>query len=167
MSKLPALVLSVVVLASGGAASAVVNGAAFDDRLRGTNGSDTMRGRPGNDKLNGLDGDDLLRRRPRPRHLNGGQGLDDIGGGAGNDVLAGRRLPRGPDLRGDRRRRVYGFRDDQVSAVGQRRGHRHLPQRQDVHHLRPGRDEVVFNQTPPAGTFTDDDCEDVHVESAG
>jgi len=170
MPKLPALVLSVVVLASGGAAYAeVVNGTAFDDRLRGTNGADTLRGKPGNDKLTGLDGDDLLLGGPGRDHLNGGKGLDDLGGGSGNDViLAGRDTLEDRTYGQSGNDEIYVFGDDQVSAgAGNDRIIATYPGGGMFIICGKGRDEVVFNQTPPAGTFTDGDCEDVHVESAG
>jgi len=166
----PALALSVSLVLAGGAATAVVkNGTAGDDRLRGTGGSDTLRGKPGDDKLMGLGGDDFLKGGPGVDYVNGGQGLDDIGGGPGNDViLAGRDRfeDRLYGQSGDDEIYVWG--DDQATAGG---GddliYATYPGSGMFIICGTGRDEVVFNQPPPAGTVTTDDCEDVHVESAG
>jgi Ca2+-binding RTX toxin-like protein len=170
MQKLPMLFVTVALLACGGAASAeVVNGTAFDDRLRGSGGDDTIRGKPGNDKLMGLGGDDLLNGGPGRDYLNGGQGLDDIGGGAGRDVImAGRDSFEDRTYGQGGSDEIYVFGDDQVSAGG---GNDLIyatyPGSAMFIICGAGHDEVVFNQTPPAGTVTTDDCEDVRVESAG
>ena len=170
MHKLPTLLVTAALLVSGGAAYAeVLNGTAFDDRLRGTPGADTLRGKPGNDKLMGLDGDDLMLGGPGRDYLNGGRGLDDIGGGSGRDVILAGRDPFVDRTYGQGGSdEIYVFGDDEVSGGG---GNDLIiatyPGSAMFIMCGAGHDEVVFNQTPPSGTVTTDDCEDVHVESAG
>jgi uncharacterized delta-60 repeat protein len=55
----------------------LVDSAATNLNLTGTNGPDTLNGGTGNDTLNGLGGDDTL---------NGGAGADTMVGGTGNDI---------------------------------------------------------------------------------
>lgn len=54
-----------------------VDGSAFGDTIRGTNGTDLLSGLDGNDRLEGRGGDDVLR---------GGAGADTIDGGLGFDT---------------------------------------------------------------------------------
>lgn len=57
-------------------------GFATGDRMRGTNGADSIRGHAGNDVITGRGGNDCLR---------GGTGKDTIRGQAGSDLVAGSR----------------------------------------------------------------------------
>jgi Ca2+-binding RTX toxin-like protein len=169
MLRLPAIVLTATLVLGGGAASAVVkNGTDGNDRLRGTSGSDTLRGKAGEDSLRGFGGDDLLKGGPDDDYLNGGPGLDDLGGGPGNDViLAGRDDVADRTYGQSGNDEIYVFGRDQASAGGgDDRIIATYPARGMFIMCGTGEDEVVFNQTPPPhATF--DDCEDVHVESAG
>ena len=170
MRRLTLILVSTVLVAAGGAASAeVVNGTAADDHLRGTSGDDTLRGKPGNDRLVALGGDDLLKGGPGRDTLNGGPGLDDIGGGDGNDViLAGRDSLEDRTYGEAGNDTIYVFGDDQVSAgAGNDLVVATYPGGDMFIICGPGRDEVVFNEPAPPGTVTTDDCEYVHVVSAG
>ena len=100
--------------------------------------------------------------------MKGGQGVDDVGGGTGDD-----RINAGFDNVKDR---AYGgpgndvffiFGPDEVSeapATTRSSPPTRTPRCSSM--CGQGQDEVVFNETPPAGAVSDD-CEDVHVESAG
>src|ERR671917_1802505 len=90
MVRIVAAVMAMVVLSTGAAFAAVLDGTAAGDALRGTNGADTIRGGGGGDILRGMDGDDKLY---------GDGGSDGLYGGAGNDHMyggAGRRPAGGP-----------------------------------------------------------------------
>jgi Ca2+-binding RTX toxin-like protein len=169
MKRLAVLVLTVALLLAGGAASAVVkNGGPDDDRLRGTNDHDTLRGTGGDDSLRGLGGDDLLKGGSGDDYLNGGPGLDDLGGGPGNDViLAGRDGVADRSYGQSGNDEIYVFGEDQASAGG---GddliYATYPDKGMFILCGTGTDEVILNETPPQHTVFDD-CENVHVESAG
>ena len=163
-----ALVICLGLLGSGTASAVVRNGGSGSDKLRGTNANDTLRGRGGNDRLYGLTGDDLVVGGPGADTVKGGQGVDDLGGGTGDD-----RINAGFDNVMDR---TYGgpgddvffvFGPDEVSAGdGDDRVVAAYPDPTMFIQCGQGTDEVVFNQSPPSGVVSDD-CEDVHVESAG
>ena len=169
MFRLPALVLTVVLVLAGGAASAVVkNGGAGADKLKGSPHADTLRGRGGDDRLFGLGGPDLLVGGPDDDVVKGGPGLDDLGGGTGDDrVLAGF------DNVGDR---TYGgpgedvifiFGPDEASAgPGADKVVATYPDADMLIQCSGGDDEVIFNEKPPKGIVSDD-CEHVEVASAG
>ena len=148
MKRLAVLVLTVGLLLAGGAANAVVkNGSPGDDRLRGTSGNDTLRGKGGDDSVRGFAGDDLLKGGSGGDYLNGGPGLRTYGQG-GNDE-------------------IYLFGKDQASAGG---GddliYATYPDKGMFIMCGTGEDEVIVNETPPKHAVFDD-CENVHVESAG
>ena len=65
------------------------HGAAGDDRLVGTAGSDVLWGHDGDDLLQGLGGDDVLFGGDGRDDLRGDAGDDRLFGGAGDDRLAG------------------------------------------------------------------------------
>ena len=167
----PAVFLTAaLVLAGSAAASAVVeDGSPGDDQLRGTAGDDTLRGKAGSDALRGYGGNDLLKGGPGRDYLNGSTGLDDIGGGPGNDIiLAGRDSSEDRTYGQGGNDEIYVWGDDQASAgAGNDLIYATYPGPGMFIICGAGRDEVVFNQEPPAGTITTGDCEDVHVESAG
>ncbi|ABG04072.1 hypothetical protein Rxyl_1106 [Rubrobacter xylanophilus DSM 9941] len=71
-------VVSVVLLAAGVAAAAVIYGTA---------GSDAINGTPGKDRIYGLRGDDAINGFGRADRLYGGRGADGINGGPGDDLL--------------------------------------------------------------------------------
>jgi Ca2+-binding RTX toxin-like protein len=89
------------------AGSDVITGSAFDDRLRGYAGADTVAGGAGSDFLDGGDGDDLvlagigadtivdpgganyLRGEDGDDYVVGGAGFDDINGNQGADTADG------------------------------------------------------------------------------
>jgi Ca2+-binding RTX toxin-like protein len=169
MKRLAALVLTSALVLFGGAASAVVkNGGAGDDKFMGTQGNDTLRGKGGDDRLFGLGGDDLLVGGPGDDSVKGGQGLDDLGGGTGDD-----RINAGFDNVKDR---TYGgpgndvffvFGPDEVSAgPGNDKVVAAYPSSEMFILCGSGSDEVIFNEPAPAGVVSDD-CENVHVVSAG
>ena len=169
MKRLAVLVLTVGLLLAGGAATAVVkNGSPGDDRLRGTSGNDTLRGKAGDDSLRGFAGDDLLKGGSGGDYLNGGPGLDDLGGGPGDDViLAGRDSVADRTYGQSGNDEIYVFGKDQASAGG---GddliYATYPDKGMFIMCGTGEDEVIFNETPPTHAVFDD-CENVHVESAG
>gem|GEM_PF-2321430 len=99
----PVLVLAVaaaLVLASGVALAAVVNGTGGDDRLVGTGGADTIQGFGGGDTVRALDGKD---------EVSGGEGSDTPYGGSYADKMYG----------GNGHDEIYGGRgNDFISSVG-------------------------------------------------
>jgi hemolysin type calcium-binding protein len=169
MKRFVVLVLPVALLLAGGAASAVVKtGGPGDDRLRGTDSHDTLRGKGGDDSLRGKGGDDLLQGASGNDYLNGGPGLDDLGGGSGNDVIL-----TGRDGVADRaygqsgNDEIYVFGKDQASAgSGDDLIYATYPDKGMFILCGTGAEEVIFNQKPPKHAVFDD-CENVHVESAG
>jgi len=68
---------------------ATIKGNNKKNKLKGTNGDDTILGKAGNDKLTGKDGDDVLKGGKHKDKLFGDDGNDDLFGGAGNDKLFG------------------------------------------------------------------------------
>ena len=169
MKLLVVMALTAALFLAGGAASAVVkNGGPGDDRLRGTNADDTLRGKAGGDSLRGYGGDDLLIGGSGEDYLNGGPGLDDLGGGSGNDViLAGRDAVADRTYGQSGNDEIYVFGKDQASAgSGDDLIYATYPDKGMFILCGTGEDEVIFNQTPPKHAVFDD-CENVHVESAG
>lgn len=67
----------------------LVEGAGFDDRLRGGTGNDTIRGEAGDDNMNGYEGNDLVSGGTGNDLVKGGWGDDTLHGGDGADVLTG------------------------------------------------------------------------------
>jgi Ca2+-binding RTX toxin-like protein len=59
------------------------------DKLKGTNGDDTILGKGGNDKLHGKDGDDHIKGGGGNDKIYGDAGDDDLFGGGGNDKMFG------------------------------------------------------------------------------
>lgn len=71
-------------------AEAVVRqGTSGNDRLRGTDGADTLNGLAGNDRLEGDKGDDVLNGGTGSDRLEGDKGNDRIDGGADADRIRG------------------------------------------------------------------------------
>ena len=129
---------------------------------------DTLSGRGGDDSLRGFGGDDLLIGGSGKDYLNGGPGLDDLGGGSGNDViLAGRDAVADRTYGQSGNDEIYVFGKDQASAgSGNDLIYATYPDKGMFILCGTGEDEVILNETPPKHTVFDD-CEDVHVESAG
>src|SRR5205085_1623362 len=66
-----------------------VTGSAFDDRIFGDGGANTLAGLGGNDVLSGLAGNDTLAGGDQRDFLIGGTGQDTLAGGNDDDILVG------------------------------------------------------------------------------
>src|SRR5215210_2561943 len=78
-----AVVIAAILLASGVAIAANIDGTDGPDTLNGTKNADTINGKGGGDTIDGRDG---------PDDIDGGKGNDKISGGGGRDKIRG-----GPD----------------------------------------------------------------------
>jgi Ca2+-binding RTX toxin-like protein len=67
----------------------LIEGSLGDDRVTGTNGSDTIHGGDGIDIIQGNEGSDKLYGDNSHDILQGGIGSDQLYGGDGNDIIAG------------------------------------------------------------------------------
>lgn len=83
------ITLSGLVMGSGMALAATINGTDGEDVLIGTRANDRMHGLDKNDEIRALAGDDLLRGDKGKDHLLGYGGADNIAGGVGDDNLSG------------------------------------------------------------------------------
>jgi Ca2+-binding RTX toxin-like protein len=95
-SLLTVSVALILVLATGIALAATINGTAKDDFLRGTDGPDRIGARDGNDEVRALAGNDqvfggtgtdTLYGKENGDLIVGGRGSDGLDGGIGNDTL--------------------------------------------------------------------------------
>ena len=100
--------------------------------------------------------------------MKGGLGLDDLGGGTGNDrIIAGFDNVADRTYGGPGNDVIFISGPDETSAGrGDDKIVATYPSVGMYITCGAGDDEVVFNQAPQKGT-TSDDCEDVRIESAG
>jgi Ca2+-binding RTX toxin-like protein len=81
-------VVILMVLASGVALAATINGNNLDNKLVGTDKPDTMRGYDGADLMYGRGSRDLMHGGHGGDRMFGGSGADKVYAGAGNDYVS-------------------------------------------------------------------------------
>lgn len=133
-------VVSILVLAGGVAAAAVIYGTPGPDAINGTAGKDRIYGLRGDDSINGLG---------RADRLYGGRGADGINGGTGDDLLV-----QGPVEEYARDALNGGRGDDRIRSAN-------LPAVRDVITCGPGFDRVYAD----ARDLIASDCELIAVST--